>query len=130
MADFEEALNSLLADPDAMGQIMDLANKLGLGGDAPAPDQEQAEAPQEPPPAAGAPPPLFGPEQLGQMGKLLELLQASRRSNQEADALLAALRPFLRQERQKKLDQALQLAGLTQAARQAYRLWKEGELHL
>ena len=31
MADFEEALNSLLADPDAMGQIMSLAGKLGMG---------------------------------------------------------------------------------------------------
>ena len=30
MADFEEALNSLLADPDAMGQIMSLAGKLGM----------------------------------------------------------------------------------------------------
>ena len=28
MADFEEALNSLLADPDAMGQIMSLALSL------------------------------------------------------------------------------------------------------
>lgn len=64
------------------------------------------------------------------VGRLLELFQASRQSNQEADALIAALRPFLREERQKKLDQAIQLAGLSRAARQAYRLWKEGELHL
>ena len=112
MADFEEALNSLLADPDAMGQIMSLAGKLGMGT-----------------PESAAPPP-FAPEQLGQMGRLLELFQASRQSNQEADALIAALRPFLREERQKKLDQAIQLAGLSRAARQAYRLWKEGELHL
>ena len=117
MADFEEALNSLLADPDAMGQIMSLAGKLGMGTESP------------PSPRAAAPPP-FAPEQLGQMGRLLELFQASRQSNQEADALIAALRPFLREERQKKLDQAIQLAGLSRAARQAYRLWKEGELHL
>ena len=45
-------------------------------------------------------------------------------------ALIAALRPYLRPERQRKLDQAVQLAGLSRAARQAYRLWKEGELHL
>ena len=35
MADFEEALNSLLADPDAMGQIMSLAGKLGMGTESP-----------------------------------------------------------------------------------------------
>lgn len=123
MADFEEALNSLLADPDAMGQIMSLAGKLGMGSESP-PSSEAT-----PQPESAAPPP-FAPEQLGQMGRLLELFQASRQSNQEADALIAALRPFLREERQKKLDQAIQLAGLSRAARQAYRLWKEGELHL
>ena len=117
MADFEEALNSLLADPDAMGQIMSLAGKLGMGTESPPSPGEAA-----PQPESAAPPP-FAPEQLGQMGRLLELFQ-------EADALIAALRPFLREERQKKLDQAIQLAGLSRAARQAYRLWKEGELHL
>ena len=124
MADFEEALNSLLADPDAMGQIMSLAGKLGMGTESPPSPGEAA-----PQPESAAPPP-FAPEQLGQMGRLLERVQASRQSNQEADALIAALRPFLREERQKKLDQAIQLAGLSRAARQAYRLWKEGELHL
>ena len=124
MADFEEALNSLLADPDAMGQIMSLAGKLGMRTESPPSPGEAA-----PQPESAAPPP-FAPEQLGQMGRLLELFQASRQSNQEADALIAALRPFLREERQKKLDQAIQLAGLSRAARQAYRLWKEGELHL
>ena len=124
MADFEEALNSLLADPDAMGQIMSLAGKLGMGTESPPSPGEAA-----PQPESAAPPP-FAPEQLGQMGRRRELFQASRQSNQEADALIAALRPFLREERQKKLDQAIQLAGLSRAARQAYRLWKEGELHL
>ena len=124
MADFEEALNSLLADPDAMGQIMSLAGKLGMGTESPPSPGEAA-----PQPESAAPPP-FAPEQLGQMGRLLELFQARRPANQEADALIAALRPFLREERQKKLDQAIQLAGLSRAARQAYRLWKEGELHL
>lgn len=123
MADFEEALNSLLADPDAMGQIMSLAGKLGMGTESPP-------SPGEAAPSWNPPPAPFAPEQLGQMGRLLELFQASRQSNQEADALIAALRPFLREERQKKLDQAIQLAGLSRAARQAYRLWKEGELHL
>ncbi|MFR1516269.1 MAG: hypothetical protein ACLSTT_02970 [Evtepia gabavorous] len=124
MADFEEALNSLLADPDAMGQIMSLAGKLGMGTESPPSPGEAA-----PQPESAAPPP-FAPEQLGQMGRLLERFQASRQAHQEADALIAALRPFLREERQKKLDQAIQLAGLSRAARQAYRLWKEGELHL
>lgn len=124
MADFEEALNSLLADPDAMGQIMSLAGKLGMGTESP-PSPGEAAPSRNPPPR-----PLLPQSSWGQMGRLHELFQASRQSNQEADALIAALRPFLREERQKKLDQAIQLAGLSRAARPAYRLWKEGELHL
>lgn len=122
MADFEEALNSILADPNAMGQIMDLAGKLGLGGET---AQET-----DPPPAGQALPPLFPPEQLGQMGRLLELFQSGRQADPQADALIAALRPFLRPERQAKLDRAVQLAGLSRVARQAWQLWKEGELHV
>lgn len=131
MADFEEALNSLLADPDAMGQIMDLAGKLGLGSEgAGSPGPDPSPSAQEAPPEPPGPPPLLGADQLGQMGKLLALFQTSRQTDQEADALLAALRPYLRPDRQRKLDRACQLAGLSRAARQAYRLWKEGELHL
>lgn len=123
MADFEEALNSLLADPDAMGQIMSLAGKLGMGTESPPSPGEAA-----PQPESAAPPP-FAQSSWGRWPPA-ELFQASRQSNQEADALIAALRPFLREERQKKLDQAIQLAGLSQGSPQAYRLWKEGELHL
>ena len=46
MADFEEALNSLLADPDAMGQIMSLAGKLGMGTESPPSPGEAAPQPE------------------------------------------------------------------------------------
>ena len=124
MADLEETLQSLLSDPETMGQIQALAGQLGLGGSSPTQEEPQAAAP-DPDPS-----PALDPESLGQMGRLLEVFQASRRADPQADALIAALRPYLRPERQRKLDQAVQLAGLSRAARQAYRLWKEGELHL
>ncbi len=123
MADLEATLQSLLSDPETMGQIQALAGQLGLGGSGPAQEEPQAAPDPDPSPAPD-------PESLGQMGRLLELFQASRRADPQADALIAALRPYLRPERQRKLDQAVQLAGLSRAARQAYRLWKEGELHL
>ena len=130
MADLEETLNSLLSDPNAMGQIMDLAGKLGLGGGG----ETEPEAEPEPEPGQDAfsalGPLLSDPSQLLKMGKLLEVLQSGSQLSGEATALLAALRPFLRADRQRKLDRAMRLAGLSQAARQAYRLWKEGELHL
>lgn len=119
MADFEEALNSLLSNPEAMGQILSLAGSLG--------GQSQEPPPQEEP----APQPNLTPlPDLAQIGRLLELFQSAGRTNEEATALVNALRPFLREDRQRKLDRAVRAAGLSQAARQALRLWKEGELHL
>lgn len=119
MASLEDNLNQLLSDPNAMEQIFSLAGKLGMSSE-PSSEPEAAELSQ----------PLFGAEGLGGLGKLLEIFQGSQQTAQEADALLDALRPFLRQERQEKLDRARRLAGLSRAARQAYRLWKEGELHV
>ena len=127
MEDFEAALNSLLADPAAMNQIMDLAGRLGGAPSPPPPSPEPAGTEAGPPP----PPPNAGPDpgQLAQLTRLLGLLRASRQPDGETAALLTALRPFLRQERQRKLDRAVQLAGLSQTASEVYRLWKEGELH-
>ena len=122
MEDFEGALNALLSDPNAMSQIMDLAGKLG-GTPSPPPQEEAPEADAPPNEAAD-------PRQLAQLTRLLSLLRAGSRPDGETAALLSALRPFLREERRRKLDRAVRLAGLSQAATEAYRLWKEGELHL
>ena len=55
MAEFDEKLNSILSNPDAMSQIMQLAQSLGGGGEsqpsAP-PSQQAAPAPQPPGPPA------------------------------------------------------------------------------
>ena len=74
MSEWEEKLNTLLSDPDAMAQVMNMAQNLSQqmgqsGGSAP------------PPPPAG-----------------------------ETTAFLRALRPFLKPERQDKVERAAQLA--------------------
>lgn len=126
MAEFDEKLNSLLSNPDAMAQIMQMAQSLSGGG------QEQAVPP--PPPQQPAPfsPPGQGPQPGTQpsqggdilssltggmdpklMMKLLPLIQelgGQRDSN--ARQLLYALRPYLKPERQDKIERALQLARL------------------
>lgn len=127
MEDFEAALNSLLSDPAAMNQIMDLAGKLGGAPSPSPPSPETAEAGEGPLPPPASPVP--DPGQLAQLTRLLGQLRASRQPDDETAALLTALRPFLRRERQRKLDRAVQLAGLSQTASEVYRLWKEGELH-
>ena len=88
MADLETALNDLLADPNAMGQLLSLAGQLGLDSVLSPPEQPQETPPEEDVPPS-APPPI-PPEQFGQLGQFLSLFRQG--SDPQADALLAALR--------------------------------------
>ena len=106
MAEFDEKLNSILADPDAMSRIMQLAQSLS------------GEASPPPPPKAAEPQPdlsgLFSggidPDLLLRLLPLLQELGGNQDSN--ARQLLYALRPYLKKERQEKMERALQLARL------------------
>ena len=113
MNDFDEKLNSLLSNPEAMGQIMQLAQSLGGGFDFPAKDT--APCPSPPPPQDSNP---FGSMDLSTVMRLLPLLQELGGENTNARALLLALRPYLRTERQEKVEQALQLARLIRVGKQ------------
>ena len=115
MSEWEEKLNTLLSDPDAMAQVMNMAQNLsqqmGQSGGAAGP------APSAPPP----PPPqgdpmgdlssLLGGIDPGMIAKLLPVLsQLNRPESGETAAFLRALRPFLKPERQDKVERAAQLA--------------------
>ena len=121
MSGFEDKLNSILSSPEAMAQVAALAQQLSGGGETDAP----AGGPPEPPPSPQAAPPPAGKVEdlLGALGglgsgidpamlsKLLPLVQElSSPANDQRSALLHALRPFLKPERQDKVDQALRTA--------------------
>lgn len=137
MAEFDEKLNSILSNPDAMSQIMQLAQSLGGNGggtqqsaSAPPPQDQPGQQPGQawgppPPQQQNAPPPAGGGGDLlsslmggggldpGLLSRLLPLIQelgGQRDSN--ARNLLYALRPYLRSDRQEKVERALQLARL------------------
>ncbi|MDO4316536.1 MAG: hypothetical protein Q4C45_12240 [Oscillospiraceae bacterium] len=129
MAEFDDKLNSLLSNPDAMAQIMQMAQSLSGGG------QEQA-APSPPPQPPQQAAPAFSWPGQGQQGpqpsqggdllssltggmdpklmmKLLPLIQElGGQQDSNARQLLYALRPYLKPERQDKIERALQLARL------------------
>ena len=116
MAEFEEKLNSILGDQNAMSQIMALAQSLSGAGSPPA-----AEMPHPEPAAA---PPADMSLGLNQVDpRLLQLggriLKEYQRGEDKNTALLLALKPFLRQERYAKVDQAIQLARLARVVRVA-----------
>lgn len=128
MGEFEEKLNSILGDKEAMGQIMALAQSLGKPAPpAPKPEEETREPGWE---RTGAPAPESGAgeDPLSMLGSLdprmvqmgMRLLKEYRTGDDRNAALLAALRPFLRKERYARLDRAIQIARLSRVLRVAF----------
>ena len=64
------------------------------------------------------------------METLSVLMQEYNRGNDDRAALLLALKPFLREERQAKMDRAVQLARLSRVIRASFRLFQEGGGHV
>lgn len=127
MAEFDEKLNSILSNPAAMSQIMQLAQSLGGGGDE-----------GSPPPPAPPPSPNGGQgggdilssllgggvdaKLLSRLAPVLQELGGQRDSN--ARNLLYALRPYLRSDRQEKIERALQLARLFRLGKKFLSGWE------
>ena len=120
MAEFDEKLNSLLSNPEAMAQIMQLAQQLSgsMGGDTAQPAAASAAASPPPPPPA----PLGGidPQTIA---RYLPLLQELTRDTSQTTQLLYALRPFLKDGKQDKVERAARLARLITIGK---RFLKEG----
>lgn len=125
MSEFEDKLNTILSSPETMAQVAALAQQLSgePAPPAPSPPQQtpQQPAPQQAPPAGGGLDGLLGAlKGLGggdggldpaMLAKLLPLAQElGGPANDQRAALLHALRPFLRPERQEKVDRALRTA--------------------
>jgi len=155
MSELEEKLENILGNPQAMSQIMSLAQSLNLGGQG-GNSQNQAQ-PQEqnqsadPPPSGGTPtqsedvhasPPPAAPAgpggglggMLGALGNLdagtlsaaASLIgQFSNDGDDKRTALLTALRPFVREERYAKLDKAIQIAKLSRLVRSGLELFRQ-----
>ena len=109
--EWEEKLNTLLSDPGAMAQVMQLAQSLSGQGSA---------DPPPPPPSGAAPDPAallsgLDPELLRRIIPLLG--QLNRPESSDTARLLHALEPFLREERRGKVERAAQLARLIHLAK-------------
>lgn len=117
MNGLEDKLNAILGNREAMGQIMAIARSLGEQEETPPADQGEGYVPveeQEEAPDFGA---LLGSvdPQMMQMG--LRLLREYNRGDDRNTALLAALRPFVKEERFAKVDRAIQIARLSRVIR-------------
>ena len=119
MSELEEKLNALLSDPNSMAQVMQMAQQLsGAMG-----EQKAAPPPPAPPPGPDLGAALGGldPKLLG---KLLPLAGELWTENSAALQLLQALRPFLKEEKQGKIERAARLARLIHVGKKLLADWE------
>lgn len=116
MGELDEKLNAILGNPQAMSQIMALAQSLGGGQSGPpaAVEEHASQMQEEETPSAP-----FGELDPRMMQLGMRLLQEYQREDERKTALLTALRPFVKEERYEKLDRAVQLARLSRMIRVA-----------
>ena len=120
MGEFEEKLNAILSNPEAMAQVASLAQSLG-GGQSQQTPQTAAQERQDPQVS-----PHQEPEKLSGFGDLSTLLgqidpsiiarllplvqEMNRPEDSQRKQFLYALRPYLKESRRDKVDRALQIA--------------------
>ena len=126
MGEFEEKLNSLLGDQQAMGQIMALAQSLGKSS------PQEGEREEAPPPRQSSEEPPDLSQIMGSLDpKMVQLGMRLMKEYQQDDnqnaALLQALRPYLREERRGRLDKAVQIAKMSRLLRVALGSLGKGE---
>lgn len=133
MAEFDEKLNSLLSNPDAMSQIFQLAQSLGGGQESQQASHQTANpvvgqnfSPPPKPFASEARDPMTSlfddPALLLKLMPLVQELSGPRDSH--ARTLLYALKPYLKTERQEKIERALQLARLFHIGKKFFAEWE------
>lgn len=110
MDDLQNKINQIMSDPEALKQVQNLGEMLGLAnGGSNASAAPPAPAPQVSAPPAPAPGPdltsLLGGDGLAGITKLMPILQSIKQED-ETTHLLLALRPFLSEPKKKKLDEA------------------------
>lgn len=118
MSDFEEKLNAILSNPDAMAQVMNLAQSLNLdgpsSGDSPGEDDSDDGGQTADSGSAAGINDLLGQIDPQLIQRFLPLI-GELRGGEEQDRrlqLLSALRPFLKPERQAKVERAIKAARL------------------
>jgi hypothetical protein len=91
MAEFEDKLQSILSNPDLMGQIMSMAGSMS-----------------QPPPAPPTPqPPASLPFDPGAMAGMMTMLKATQLEPKQRN-LIQALRGFVPDDRLVRLEKAMQ----------------------
>ena len=125
MSELQDKLNSLLSDPAGMAQVVQLAQQLSSTMEPSAAPTPQSGAPT-PPPSPNSPPStaLPGGIDLGTVSRFLPVLQALSSDQSHSMQLLNALRPYLKEEKQGKVERAARLARLITVGKRFLTEWE------
>ncbi len=105
MAEFEDKLNSILSNPELMGQIMSMAGAMG----------QQSAPPPPPPPQQSFGSMPFDPQAMASMMSMLKATQLDPRQKN----LIQALRGFVPDDRLVRLEKAMQASLIAKFASSA-----------
>lgn len=124
MGEFEEKLGAILSNPQAMSQIMSIANSLGESEPTDASHISAANAENDTANTSGLN--SFEADSLNMIGALMNIYN---QNDDQKVALLNALKPFVKEKRYSKVDKAIQIARLTNVAKTALEIFraKEGD---
>lgn len=121
MDDIENKISDILSDPDSMKKLMSIAQ--ALSSSSPQAGGEEDPPSHDPPPES---PDLgFDPAMIGKLASIMQ--GAAPRSDDKKSALLGALKPYLSDERQKKVDRAMNMMRMTKLAKTAFSEFSGGE---
>lgn len=99
MDNIQDKIAEIMADPEAMKEVQNLGRILGISGDE---SFASAKEPEKP---------VLSDEALKGITKIAPLLSQANKED-DTTRLLAALRPFLSDEKCRKLDSAKKMIGL------------------
>ena len=114
MDELERALRAVLDDPAQLRELRELAGSMGFS--VPQAQPESAPAPTPPEPVPEPPPAQAAFQQQPLPEPAAAMLRQAGKMDKKQEALLLALKPFLRKERQEKIDRALHAARLASLA--------------
>lgn len=114
MDDLAKKLNDLLSSPDGMQKIQSMASSLGILSPGSGETNIASSLAESVP--TGAPPssPPTGGDSLGDMELIKKLvpLVSNMKADDENTILLRALRPYLKDDRQHRLDESIKIMQL------------------
>jgi hypothetical protein len=118
MADFEDKLKKILSSPEDMAKIADMARSISAASpapeDAPPDDGDSSDAP-------GSAALALDPKMMRIMSSVMGAYSSG---TSDKEALLGAIRPYLRSGRQEYVDRAAEIVRLTRLARAAIGAWQ------